>query len=76
MTTLTAKLPEHLASWLARRAEMLGCSRSELVREALKQLRSGVDKASYHDPLVDVCGSVSRSEDLSTNPQYLDGFGR
>ena len=76
MKTLTVKLPEPLAMWLSRRAKELRRPQSELVRDALERARSGADVASCHDLMMDVCGSVNGPKDLSTNPKYLDGFGK
>jgi Ribbon-helix-helix protein, copG family len=76
MKTLTVKLPEPLATWLARRAKQLGRPQSELVRDALERSRDGETTSSCHDLMADVCGGISGPKDLSTNPKYLDGFGK
>lgn len=76
MKTLTVKLPQPLALWLARRAKQLGRPQSEIVREALERARGGGAAVSCHDLMADVCGSVRGPKDLSTNPKYLDDFGK
>jgi hypothetical protein len=76
MKTLTVKLPEPLATWLSRRAKELGRPQSEIVRDALERSRTGSGSVSCHDLMIDVCGSVDGPKDLSTNPKYLDGFGK
>ena len=75
MKTITVKLPEQLAAWLSRRAQELGRSQSEMVRDALQHVREGSGGASCHDMLADVCGSIEGPKDLSTNPKHLTGFG-
>lgn len=76
MKTLTVKLPDPLAAWLAQRAQALGRPQSELVREALQRASEGTSGPSCHDALGDVCGVINGPKDLSTNPKYLSGFGK
>jgi hypothetical protein len=76
MKTISVKLPAPLAEWLTRQANDRGQSRSALVREALEQQRKGNGKASCHDLLGDLCGSLKGPRDLSTNPKYLEGLGK
>ena len=75
MKTITVKLPEPLAAWLSRRAQELGRSQSDLVREALQRVAEGTSDASCHDVFADVCGSIRGPKDLSTHPKHLGGFG-
>ena len=75
MKTVTVKLPDSLAAWLARRARELGRPQSEIVREALERASGGNSGASCHDAFADVCGIVDGPTDLSTNPKHLAGFG-
>jgi len=76
MKTISVKLPDPLAAWLARQANERGQSQSALVRDALEQHRKGNGKASCHDLLEDLCGSFKGPRDLSTNPKYLEAFGK
>jgi Arc/MetJ-type ribon-helix-helix transcriptional regulator len=77
MKTISVKLPEPMANWLARRAKETKRTRSSVVREALERERSGKERPkSCHDLLQDVCGSFDGPPDLSTNPKYMEGFGR
>ena len=75
MKTVTVKLPEPLATWLARRAQALGHPQSELIRDALERMRQGSAGGSCHDAFADVCGTVQGPKDLSTNPRHWAGFG-
>ena len=75
MKTITVKLPEPLAAWLAQRALSLGRPKSDLVREALQRASEGTSGASCHDLFADVCGVVNGPKDLSTNPKHMAGFG-
>jgi hypothetical protein len=74
--TITVKLPETLAAWLAQRARELGRPKSELVREALQRASDGSIGANCHDVLSDICGVVDGPKDLSTNPKYFADFGK
>ena len=77
MKTLSVRLPEPLAVWLARRAEALGCSQSDLVREALEQERLTKGRAANcRERLAELGGFFAGPRDLSTNAKYLDGFGK
>lgn len=76
MKTITVKLPDPLASWLSRRAQELGRPQSEVIRDALEKARRGTGFVSCHDLMADVCGSLAAPPDLSTNPEYMDGFGK
>ena len=76
MKTVTVKLPDPLAAWLARRARELGRPQSDIVREALERASDSNRGASCHDVFADVCGIVDGPEDLSTNPKHLAGFGQ
>ena len=73
---LSVKLPKPLAGWLCRRAKELGRTQSDLVREALEQQRTGAGKPTCHDLMQDLCGTFDGPPDLSTNPKYMDGFGK
>ena len=75
MKTLTVKLPESLAVWLAQRAKALGRPQSELMRDALERSRNS-DTPSCHDLMADFCGTVHGPKDLSTHPKHLDDFGK
>lgn len=81
MKTLSVKLPEPLAKWLAVEAKTTRRSRSEIVRAALEQRRSGNAKGkrkrpTMADAMADLRGTISGPRDLSTNPKYLDGLGK
>jgi hypothetical protein len=75
MKTVTVKLPEPLATWLAGRSHELGHTQSDLIRDALERLRQGTAGDSCHDAFADVCGSVRGPKDLSTHPRHMAGFG-
>lgn len=79
--TLTVKLPDELASRLNKRAERLGVSKSELVREFVEQALNVAGAAeeapSAYDLMNDGCGIAdSGVTDLATNPKHMEGFGR
>jgi Arc/MetJ-type ribon-helix-helix transcriptional regulator len=77
MKTLSVRLPGPLATWLDRQAEALGCSQSDLVRQALELQRQKNGVANNcRERLADLGGFFEGSRDLSTNPKHLDGFGK
>lgn len=76
MKTVTIKLPDRLAAWLARRSAELGRPESELIREALERFAHGAAGQSCHDALADVCGVIDGSKELSIKHIHLAGFGR
>lgn len=75
MKTVTVKLPDPLAQWLARRARELGHAQSDLIRDALERLRDGGVGGSCHDAFDDLCGKIQGPKDLSTHPRHMAGFG-
>ncbi len=79
MRALSLKIPEMLYGNLKALAESRGVSKSELVREALRQLferQPVVVRGSALSMLEDLVGSVDGPEDLSSNKTYLDDLGR
>jgi Arc/MetJ-type ribon-helix-helix transcriptional regulator len=77
MKTISVKLPEPVADWLERHAKETKRTRSAVIRAALERERAGKNRPkSCHDLLQDVCGSFDGPPDLSTNPKYMEGFGR
>ena len=76
MKTISLKLPEPLANWLAKRAKELGRAQSDLVRQALEEQREGKGAVSCHELMKDLAGSFSGPSDLSTNPKHMQDFGK
>jgi metal-responsive CopG/Arc/MetJ family transcriptional regulator len=82
MTTLSIKIPESMAAELDAKARCLSTSKSEIVRNALdKELHgspSGEERSAYDVAMaLGVIGCIKDGpEDLSTNPKYMEGFGR
>lgn len=82
MKTLSVKLPEPLAKWLAGEAKQTRRSRSEIVREVLELKRNGHGRAAAKkrvtmaEAMADLRGIISGPTDLSTNPKHFDGFGK
>jgi metal-responsive CopG/Arc/MetJ family transcriptional regulator len=77
---ITVRVPEALTARLRSRSRARGTSESELVREALETyLASSHSERSAHDLAKEtgIIGVAQRApRDLSTNPQYFQGFGR
>lgn len=79
MKGVTVKLPDDLERKVVYKARELGVSKSDVVREALARYLAGPepsDGPSAYDLGKDWIGSYEGPEDLSTNPKYLEGFGR
>lgn len=79
MKTLSLKIPDTLEGDLVAFAEERGLSKSEVVREALVRLFRRERPSARGSALAmveDLVGSVEGPSDLSSNPAYLDDFGR
>lgn len=81
MKTVTVKLPEGLAIRLEKRAKRLGRSKSAILRESVERELDNelavAEEPSAYDLMKDGFGCVkSGLGDLSTNPKYMEGFGR
>jgi predicted DNA-binding protein len=79
MDTLSLKLPRPLHTRLARAAKQRGQSKSELVRTALEQFLNGAKRIRPMSALElagDLIGRAEGPSDLSTNPKYMEDFGK
>ncbi len=80
MPTISVKLTEQDANLLERVALRMRTSKSQVIRDALQKglKRDHVDsRGSFYEMVKDLVGSVEDAPpDLSTNPKYLEGFGR
>lgn len=80
MKTVTVKLPASLNARLNRAAKQRGQTKSDVVREALETALNGSGdvrrRRSALELAGDLVGCIEGPGDLSTNPKYLDGFGK
>src|SRR6266496_5504555 len=79
MKTISLKLPAPLANWLAKRANELGRSRSDMVRQALEEQRQGKNnrgEKSCAELMAEFGGFFRGPRDLSTNPKYMRDLGK
>lgn len=80
MKMMTLKLPDDLDERLSTAAKRQGTTKSALVRSAIESLLNGKHRVakgrSFLELAGDIIGSVEGPEDLSTNPKYMEGFGR
>ncbi len=80
MKTLSLKIPEKLDRRIAYEVARRRIRKSVLVREALEQHLAGEPvagtPASFIDLAGDLLGKRTGPADLSTNPDYMKGFGR
>jgi hypothetical protein len=73
------KLPGALIAELEAEAKRRGTSKSEVMRDALGQVLGASRRRKAHtclDRMGDLLGSQPGPRDASTNPRYLEGFGR
>jgi hypothetical protein len=79
MKTISLKLPTRLHVKLVRAAQARKQSTSTLVRTALEQALNGendVHTGTLLDAFKPWIGCVDGPGDLSTNPRYLEDFGK
>jgi Arc/MetJ-type ribon-helix-helix transcriptional regulator len=79
MRTLSLKLPASLSAKLDRVARQRGQSKSEVVRAALQQFLNGelaIPAESALEAVQPWIGCVDGPGDLTTNPKYMEGFGK
>ena len=79
MTTISLKLPEPVAERLAAEARLRRKPKSALVREFIERGLSGGaadGKPSFYALSKDKSGRFRGPRDLSTNPKYMEGYGR
>jgi len=80
MATITCKIPDELNEQLEAEAARKMLPKSALVREALersfKRPRQARQQTAF-DRVKDLCGIIKDGPaDMSTNPKYMDGFGK
>lgn len=79
MDTLTLKISSGIKEKLKTYSKRKGLSRSEIVRNALLDYfeRDDLNKqGTFYDLAKDLAGSVKSASDLSTNKEYLSGYGQ
>jgi hypothetical protein len=79
MKTISLRVTEPLFRRLQRAARGRGQSQSAVVRAALEQFlngeRTGPRPLSALELAGDLVGSAEGPGDLSTNPEYMEGYG-
>jgi hypothetical protein len=79
MKTLSIKLPEELDARLSATARRRGERRSAIVREALAahlDITGNSTGPSCLDLVADLAGCIKGPQDLSSNPEYMRGYGK
>ena len=76
MKTISLKLPAALSIRLERAAKQRGKSKSEVVRDALEHFLNGDRPISALELAGDLVGCAEGPRDLSTNPKYMEGYGK
>ncbi len=80
MVTITCKIPDELNERLEAEASRAMLPKSVLVREALNRSlnrpRQRARRTAF-DRVKNLCGIIKDGPtDMSTNPKYMDGFGK
>jgi hypothetical protein len=78
MKAISLKLPDEVLGRLERMARRRGQSKSQVVRTALARFldaEQAVQPGSALEAALPWAGCVEGPADLSTNRQYLEGFG-
>jgi Arc/MetJ-type ribon-helix-helix transcriptional regulator len=80
MKTISLKLPESLDAKLNRVAKQRDQTKSAVIREALERFLDGQHTrkkfVSALELAGDLVGCCQGPGDLSTNPKYMEGFGK
>lgn len=79
MHTVTFKCPDDLLKWLEKESKVRKTSKSDLLRHALEFFftqKGSSPAVNLYSLSKDLCGSLKTPEDLSTNPEHLEGYGR
>ena len=79
MKTIAIKLPDDLLARIRDAAMKKGETRSAVMRTALQEYFSWEENQNARsclDLAGDLAGSLEGPSDLSTNPAYMDGYGK
>lgn len=79
METISIKLPPPLARQVKAEAERTRRSRSEVIREALREKFSASRRGrrpTMAEAMADIEGILEGPIDLASNPKHLEGYGR
>jgi hypothetical protein len=76
MPVVSVKLDSQEFQRLKAEASRLGISQSEMIRQGLKTVMENKAKTSLADRMRDLINDVKAPEDLSTNPEYLNDYGK
>lgn len=80
MGTVTLKVADKLDREIARASRRQGISKSEFLRRAAQlylEQQSGKSFVSAYDMAPHLAGSIKNAPpDLSTNPKYLEDYGK
>ena len=79
MKTIAIKLPDDLLARIRDAAAKRGETRSAVMRAALQEYFSrekNPNASSCLDLASDLAGSLEGPSDMSTNPAYMDGYGK
>lgn len=78
MKNVSVKLSNSTYHKMVSIAEKRKITKSDLIRAAIEMILSGqkiTTKPTAYDLSADLCGSLKAPKDLSTNKDYLEGFG-
>jgi hypothetical protein len=73
--TMTVKVPASLSAKVTRLVKARAATRSQIVRDALDAY-GGETRPSFSEAAGQFCGAAEGPQDLATNPDRLEDFGR
>jgi hypothetical protein len=73
--SMTVKVPPSLSAKVTRLAKARAATRSQIVRDALEAY-GGETRPPFSEAAGEFCGAAVGPEDLATNPDHLEDFGR
>ena len=79
MKTITLKISEKTEADLKYLASEKGTTKSLIIREAIESYLADKNvkrKSNFLELAGDIIGSVEGPEDLSTNPKYMEDYGK
>jgi hypothetical protein len=76
MPTVTVKLTEELHARLEAEAARLSTTKSAILRDSFVRRTAAAPAGSFYERAKHLIGTASGPGDLSTNPKYLEGYGK
>ena len=76
MPTITVKMTKALHARLVAEAARRRTTKSAIMREAFDQRQKAAPAGSFYERAKHLIGAASGPGDLSTNPKYMESYGK